>query len=95
MQVSLFYQLTERLTNREDLKLDNIFINVQKKAMRFSEVQLGDLGNCSPSDTKHARDDGFAGVPVWVSPEILLSMPWNTATDIWSFGALVCLTLSV
>lgn len=25
----------------------------------------------------------------WSSPEVILEMPWNTAADIWSFGAVV------
>jgi hypothetical protein len=26
---------------------------------------------------------------MWTSPEILMELPWNTAADIWSFGAMV------
>lgn len=26
---------------------------------------------------------------MWSSPEVLMEMPWNTATDIWSFGTVV------
>jgi hypothetical protein len=27
-----------------------------------------------------------------MSPEVHLEMPWNTASDIWQFGAMVCIT---
>jgi len=33
------------------------------------------------------------GAPVWSSPEVILEMPWNTATDIWSFGTVVCVKI--
>jgi hypothetical protein len=26
---------------------------------------------------------------MWSSPEVIMETPWNTATDIWSFGAVV------
>ncbi|RYN19232.1 hypothetical protein AA0115_g10843 [Alternaria tenuissima] len=26
---------------------------------------------------------------MWTSPEILMELPWNTAADIWSFGAML------
>lgn len=58
--------------------------------IRFSNVQLGDLGGTYPADSNWAREGTPVGVPMWSSPEVLMKMPWNTATDIWSFGAVVC-----
>lgn len=26
---------------------------------------------------------------MWTSPEVILDLPWNTATDIWSLGAMI------
>lgn len=26
---------------------------------------------------------------MWTSPEVIIETPWNTAIDIWSFGAMV------
>jgi serine/threonine protein kinase len=31
----------------------------------------------------------MVGAPIWNSPEIMFEEKWNTATDIWSFGAVV------
>lgn len=72
-----------------DVKPDNVFVNLQEGDMRFSDVQLGDLGGCYPTESDWATSGTMVGVPIWSSPEVLLEMPWNTATDIWSFGALV------
>lgn len=72
-----------------DIKPDNVFVNLQEGDMRFSDVQLGDLGGCYPTGSDWARSGTMVGAPIWSSPEVLLEMPWNTATDIWSFGALV------
>lgn len=57
--------------------------------MRFSDVQLGDLGGCYPIDSKWATSGTMVGAPIWNSPEVLMELPWNTATDIWSFGTIV------
>lgn len=78
-----------QLTSAEDVKLDNVFVNLQEGDNRFSEVQLGDLGGCYSTQSKWATSGTFVGTPMWTSPEIIMEMPWNTATDIWSFGALV------
>jgi serine/threonine protein kinase len=77
------------LISAGDVKPDNVFINLREGDMRFSEVQLGDLGGCSAVDSEWATSGTFVGSPMWTSPEVILNMPWNTATDIWSFGATV------
>jgi serine/threonine protein kinase len=59
--------------------------------MRFSDVQLGDLGGAYPADSEYAKEGTPVGAPMWTSPEVIMETPWNTATDIWSFGTLVCL----
>ncbi|KAI9784064.1 MAG: hypothetical protein M1835_003655 [Candelina submexicana] len=69
-----------------DVKLDNVFINYRKGENRFSDVQLGDLGSAYPADSKWAREGTPVGSPMWTSPEVIMETPWNTATDIWSFG---------
>jgi len=53
-------------------------------------VQLGDLGGSYPADSKWAREGTPVGAPMWSSPEVIMETPWNTATDIWSFGTVVC-----
>jgi serine/threonine protein kinase len=72
-----------------DVKPQNVFVNLQEGDMRFSDVQLGDLGGCYPADSHWATSGSMVGAPIWTSPEVLMNLPWNTATDIWSFGAMV------
>jgi serine/threonine protein kinase len=72
-----------------DVKPDNVLVNLQEGDMRFSDVQLGDLGGCYPIDSEWATSGTVVGAPMWTSPEILMELPWNTAAEIWSFGALV------
>jgi serine/threonine protein kinase len=77
-----------------DVKPDNVFVNLQKgdigsSDVRFSDVQLGDLGGCYPTNSEWATSGTVVGAPMWTSPEILMELPWNTAADIWSFGTMV------
>lgn len=85
-----------------DVKPDNIFVNYKEQDQandddsRFSDIQLGDLGGTSPVDSKWAKQGIPVGAPIWNSPEVVMETSWNTATDIWSFGAVVCLpTVSI
>jgi serine/threonine protein kinase len=74
----------------EDVKLDNIFVDVQESdENRFTNVQLGDLGGCVSVDSEWATSGTQVGTPMWSAPELLMEIPWNTAADIWSFGNLV------
>ncbi|KAI1273838.1 STE/STE20 protein kinase [Xylaria sp. FL0933] len=74
-----------------DVKIENIFVNYKKNqdTVRFSEVQLGDFGGSYPQESELAKSGTLLGTPMCCSPELLMETPWNTATDIWSFGALV------
>ncbi|KAF2125973.1 putative serine/threonine protein kinase [Dothidotthia symphoricarpi CBS 119687] len=72
-----------------DVKPDNVLANLQAGDVRFSDVQLGDLGGSYPIDSEWATSGTRVGTPIWSSPEILLELPWNTATDIWSFGVVL------
>ncbi|RYN85812.1 hypothetical protein AA0119_g13090 [Alternaria tenuissima] len=72
-----------------DVKPNNVFANLQEGNVRFSDVQLGDLGGCYPADSNWATSGTVVGTPMWTSPEILMELPWNTAADIWSFGAML------
>ncbi|OJD13104.1 STE/STE20 protein kinase [Blastomyces percursus] len=72
-----------------DIKLDNIFVNYKEGDIRFSDVQLGDLGSSYPADSTYAKEGTPVGAPMWSSPEVIMETPWNTATDIWSFGAVL------
>ena len=72
-----------------DVKLDNVFVNYKEGDIRFSDVQLGDLGATCPSDSVYAKEGTLVGATMWSSPEVIMEAPWNTATDIWSFGTVV------
>lgn len=72
-----------------DVKLDNILVNYGDGDIQFSDVQLPDLGGTQPIDSKYARERTPVGAPMWTSPEVIMETPWNTATDIWSFGTVV------
>lgn len=76
-----------------DIKPDNILVNYTKGDIRFSDVQLGDLGGTYPADSRFAKEGTPIGAPMWTSPEVIMETPWNTATDIWSFGTMVCSNL--
>ena len=71
--------------------MHNVFVNFrqEKDEVRFSDVQLGDFGGSLPEDSEWAKLGTPVGAPVWSSPEVLMETPWNTATDIWSFGTVV------
>ncbi|KAK2736824.1 hypothetical protein FQN55_001413 [Onygenales sp. PD_40] len=78
-----------------DVKLDNVFVNYKghnddnDNSIRFSDVQLGDLGAAYHADSNWARKGTPIGAPMWSSPEVIMETPWNTATDIWSFGTIL------
>ncbi|XMA12056.1 hypothetical protein WAI453_004847 [Rhynchosporium graminicola] len=72
-----------------DVKLDNVLVNYRDGDIRFSDVQLGDLGGAYPADSKFAQEGTPVGAPMWTSPEVIMETPWNTATDIWSFGTVL------
>jgi serine/threonine protein kinase len=72
-----------------DIKPDNVLVNFQDGDIRFSKVQLGDLGGSYPEGSKWAKEGTQIGAPMWTSPEVIMETPWNTATDIWSFGCML------
>ncbi|KAL5329140.1 hypothetical protein ACEPPN_002650 [Leptodophora sp. 'Broadleaf-Isolate-01'] len=72
-----------------DVKLDNVLVNYRGGNNRFSDVQLGDLGGTYLADSKYAQAGTPVGAPMWTSPEVIMETPWNTATDIWSFGTVL------
>ncbi|GIK02312.1 hypothetical protein Aspvir_006361 [Aspergillus viridinutans] len=72
-----------------DVKPDNIFVNYREGDNRFSDVQLGDLGGACSTNSAIAKEGTPIGAPMWSSPEVIMETPWNTATDIWSFGAVL------
>ncbi|PVH71412.1 serine/threonine protein kinase [Cadophora sp. DSE1049] len=72
-----------------DVKLNNVLVNYRKGDIRFSDVQLSDLGGTHRADSKYVQAGTPVGAPMWTSPEVIMETPWNTATDIWSFGTVL------
>ncbi|PGH11841.1 hypothetical protein AJ79_04638 [Helicocarpus griseus UAMH5409] len=70
------------------VKPDNVLVNYGRGDIRFTDVQLADMGSTVPADSAYAKDGDMIGAPVWRSPEAHLQIGWGTPTDIWSFGAL-------
>lgn len=81
------------LTVLIDVKPDNVLVNYGPGDIRFTDVQLADFGSTVPADSAYAKDSDLIGAPIWRSPEAQLRIGWGTPTDIWSFGALVCIAL--
>lgn len=64
-------------------------MNCEPETQAITEVQLADFGSTMSQETLYARDGEEIGTAIFRSTEIMLSMPWSTSTDIWSFGATV------
>lgn len=89
------------LTELTDIKPSNVLVNygppdkqipsVQSRPpdKQITDVQLADFGSTVHVDSRHARDGDMIGSPIFRSPEAALQMRWGTATDVWSFGAMV------
>lgn len=77
-----------------DVKLHNVLVyyvstNNDQADIRFTDVELADVGSAYPANHKYAQNGVCIGAPVWRGPEVILGLPWNTSTDIWSFGICV------
>ncbi|EXJ86240.1 STE/STE20 protein kinase [Capronia coronata CBS 617.96] len=72
-----------------DIKPSNVLFNYKDGSNRFGDVQLADFESAVHKDTSHAQNGEPIGTPMFRSPEAHLQMRWDTATDIWSFGALL------
>lgn len=77
---------------KSDIKPDNILVNYRTGpgSIRFTDVQLADYGCTVPATSRYAKDGDLIGAPLWRSPEAHLGIGWGTSSDIWSFGAMVC-----
>lgn len=78
-----------------DIKPDNILVNYGQGNVRFTDVQLADCGTTVPENCAYAKDGDLIGASIWRSPEAQLRIRWDTSTDIWSLGTLVCPTTSI
>ncbi|KAI0413181.1 STE/STE20 protein kinase [Xylaria grammica] len=84
----------QRPLNRKEMKyalkriLEALSV-MHKDGYVHTDIQLGDLGGSYPRNSEWAKSGITIGAPIWSSPEVLMETPWNTATDIWSFGTVV------
>ncbi|KAH6718023.1 kinase-like domain-containing protein [Leptodontidium sp. 2 PMI_412] len=70
-----------------DIKLENI-VSSQSASPTTSDilVKIIDFGVASQPGEDRCR---MITNPYWRSPESWVGIPWGTATDIWSFGAVI------
>lgn len=54
--------------------------------VRFKDVQLADFGSTVHAACPYAQGGILIGTSIFRSPEAILELKWDTATDIWSFG---------
>lgn len=71
------------------IKPSNVLVNYGHGDVRFTDVQLADFGSTVHRDSPYAQHGDPIGTPIFRSPEAHLQMRWGTATDIWSFGAML------
>nr|CCC91933.1 putative serine/threonine-protein kinase [Trypanosoma congolense IL3000] len=64
-----------------DIKPSNVFVNTDA-----SELFLGDFGSSKAMSGDAPLATTFVGSPIWLSPELLLGMPYGYASDLWSLG---------
>lgn len=73
----------DRKILHRDLKAHNVFLT------RRGLVKLGDFGIARVLGGTRDKARSIVGTPLYLSPEILRSQPYNTKTDIWSLGTLL------
>jgi len=78
-----------------DVKPDNILVSYNAGQGQFSEVEFGDCSNVYhiPLEDNSSVDRPVIGAAMFRSPEVNLSLRWDTSTDIWSLGTPVNLSL--
>jgi tetratricopeptide (TPR) repeat protein len=88
----------ERGIIHRDLKPENIMISDQGqvKILDFGLARLTEYTESNPKPHKNqsVQHTQIAGTPGYMSPEQSLGQQSTTATDLWSFGILLCEILS-
>lgn len=78
-----------------DVKPDNILVNHGQAREKYSKIVLSDNGDSVYLPSLPASEEGhIIGAHIFRSPEAMLNLKWGPATDIWSLGTTVCLSLS-
>ena len=77
----------EKEVIHRDLKPDNIFLT-DKNQVR-NQVKIGDFGIAKELDSKDHLAKTLVGTPNNMAPEVVQGEPYNTKSDIWSFGTIL------
>ena len=75
--------LHDRKCLHRDIKAENVFLTSEGR------IKLGDFGISKLLPSTFACAITRIGTPYYLSPEICMNRPYNTASDMWSLG--VCL----
>ncbi|KAH0788642.1 STE family protein kinase [Histomonas meleagridis] len=65
-----------------DIKTDNVLLKPT------GEVRLADFGYTAQLSSSNDFRKSVVGTPYWMSPELIKSLPYSFAVDIWSLGIL-------
>jgi serine/threonine protein kinase len=82
------YQIHREDLIHRDFHLGNILFSKEN-----NETYITDLGLCKPANTD-AEDEKVYGVLPYVAPEVLHKKIYEKASDIYSFGIIMCQVLS-
>ncbi|XP_067944153.1 serine/threonine-protein kinase Nek2-like isoform X2 [Watersipora subatra] len=80
--LALKYIHSKKVLHR-DLKPSNVFLT------KKGEVKLGDFGVSRTLKYTMELATTFAGTPVYLSPEVVDSKPYNDKSDVWSLGCIL------
>lgn len=80
-----------------DIKANNIMIQFSSRApeWKIAKVQLVDLEDAHYTPPPAALGGAWVGNIMWRSPEAHAMGPIRKSSDMWSFGLVVCLYLSL
>ena len=73
----------DRKILHRDLKSQNIFLT------RRGICKLGDFGISKVLNYTKSKALSIVGTPLYLSPEVLKSQPYNQKSDIWALGTLL------
>ena len=80
--LALNHMHTKHILHR-DIKSQNIFLT------KNNMVKLGDFGISKTLEHTLANAKTIIGTPYYLSPEIILNVPYSYKSDVWSLGVLL------
>ena len=80
--LGLAYLHSKNVIHR-DLKTQNIFLT------RHKSIRIGDLGIARILNAKTDLASTFIGSPLYMSPELMQNIPYNTQSDMWALGCVL------